>query len=96
MAQDDNGAGAHPVPDGRVGRMLRLGGMTGGILGGMMASGLRQLARGERPSLPSTLLTPATASRITPSTGSAASSSSSENPWMASNAFSSIPRTPCP
>ena len=65
MSEKTNDAGAHPVPDGRLGRMLRLGGMTGGIVGGMVASGLRQIARGERPSLPSTLLTPATASRIT-------------------------------
>lgn len=65
MSEKNNSAGAHPVPDGRLGRMLRLGGMTGGIVGGMVASGLQQLARGERPSLPSVLLTPATASRIT-------------------------------
>jgi predicted unusual protein kinase regulating ubiquinone biosynthesis (AarF/ABC1/UbiB family) len=45
--------------------MLRLGGMTSGILGDMVATGVRQIARGERPSLPATLLTPATAARIT-------------------------------
>jgi predicted unusual protein kinase regulating ubiquinone biosynthesis (AarF/ABC1/UbiB family) len=48
-----------------MGRMLRLGGMTSGILGDMVVTGARQIARGERPSLPATLLTPATAARIT-------------------------------
>jgi predicted unusual protein kinase regulating ubiquinone biosynthesis (AarF/ABC1/UbiB family) len=65
VTQDHHAAGAHPVPGGRMGRMLRLGGMTSGILGDMVASGVRQVARGERPSLPGTLLTPATAARIT-------------------------------
>ena len=66
MPEDDpDAAGAHPVPGGRMGRMLRLGGMTSGILGDMMASGVRQIARGERPSLPAAFLTPATAARIT-------------------------------
>jgi len=45
--------------------MLRMGSMTGGILGGMVASGLRQMAQGERPSLPGMFLTPATAARLT-------------------------------
>jgi predicted unusual protein kinase regulating ubiquinone biosynthesis (AarF/ABC1/UbiB family) len=65
MTQDDHAAGAHPVPGGRMGRMLRLGGMTSGILGDMVATGVRQMAQGERPTLPGTLLTPATAARIT-------------------------------
>ncbi len=59
------GHGAHPVPGGRIGRMLRLGGMTSGILGDMVASGVRQMAQGERPRLPDMLLTPATARRMT-------------------------------
>jgi predicted unusual protein kinase regulating ubiquinone biosynthesis (AarF/ABC1/UbiB family) len=45
--------------------MLRLGGMTSGILTGMAASGVRQMAQGERPRLPDLLLTPATAHRVT-------------------------------
>lgn len=56
---------ASPVPGGRLGRMARLGGMTTGILGGMMASGMRQLAQGERPRLQDMLLTPETARRLT-------------------------------
>ena len=65
MSHEDHGAGAYPVPDGRLGRMLRLGGLTSGIMGGMLATGAARLARGERPRLPDMLLTPATASRLT-------------------------------
>ncbi|MGY6535640.1 MAG: ABC1 kinase family protein [Pararhodobacter sp.] len=54
-----------PVPTGRAARLLQLGGMTTGVLGGMVAQGAAQLARGTRPRLPDLLLTPATASRIT-------------------------------
>jgi predicted unusual protein kinase regulating ubiquinone biosynthesis (AarF/ABC1/UbiB family) len=65
MPRDDHGEGAYPVPGGRLGRMLRLGGMTSGILGDMVASGVRQIAQGERPHLPAMLLTPRTARRVT-------------------------------
>jgi len=65
VSRKDYGAGAHPVPEGRLGRVLRLGGMTSGIMGGMVATGVRQMAQGERPRLPGVLLTPATANRIT-------------------------------
>lgn len=54
-----------PVPGHRLGRMLRLGGMTTGIMGDMVAGGLRQMAQGQRPHLPGLLLTPATARRVT-------------------------------
>ena len=54
-----------PVPGHRLGRMLRLGGMTTGIMGDMLAGGLRQMAQGQRPHLPGLLLTPATARRVT-------------------------------
>ncbi len=64
MSRQDRPAGAWPVPGGRAGRLLRLGGMTGGIFGGMVASGARQLVQGQRPRLDNTLLTPATAQRI--------------------------------
>ncbi len=65
MPRKDHGEGAWPVPGGRLGRMFRLGGMTSGILTGMAASGVRQMAQGERPRLPDLLLTPATAHRVT-------------------------------
>ena len=61
MPDDD----AYPLPGSRAGRLMRLGGMTTGVLGGMVAAGLGQIARGQRPSLSSALLTPSTAARIT-------------------------------
>lgn len=65
MPRRDHGEGAYPVPGGRLGRMLRLGGMTSGVLGGMVTAGVRQLAQGQRPRLPDLLLTPRTARRVT-------------------------------
>jgi predicted unusual protein kinase regulating ubiquinone biosynthesis (AarF/ABC1/UbiB family) len=65
MPRDHHDELAYPVPGGRLGRMLRIGGMTSGILGDMVASGVRQMAQGERPRLPAMLLTPATARRVT-------------------------------
>lgn len=65
MPQDDDRSGAYRVPGSRLGRMLRMGGMTSGILGGMVASGARQVAQGKPPRLPDMLLTPATAQRVT-------------------------------
>ena len=65
MSRKDQDDGAHTVPGGRFDRMLRLGGMTSGILGGMVRSGVRQITQGERPRLPAMLLTPATAHRLT-------------------------------
>ena len=65
MLRRDHGEGGWPVPGGRLGRMLRLGGMTSGILTGMAASGVRQMGQGERPRLPDMLLTSATAHRVT-------------------------------
>ncbi len=61
----DDPARAYAVPTGRLDRMLRIGGTTSGILGSAVAGGLRQLARGERPSVAGALLTPAIAARIT-------------------------------
>lgn len=65
MPRKYHGEEAYPVPGGRLGRMLRLGGMTSGILTDMVASGVRQVAQGDRPRLPAMLLTPATARRVT-------------------------------
>ncbi len=69
MAQKDHSYGAYPVPGGRLGRMMRMGGLATGILGDVVTAGARQMARGERPRLPATLLTPAVASRITSDLG---------------------------
>ncbi|MGY6412163.1 MAG: ABC1 kinase family protein [Alkalilacustris sp.] len=53
------------VPGSRLGRLARLGGAGAGIAGGVLAGGLRQIARGHRPALPDLLLTPANAARLT-------------------------------
>lgn len=53
------------VPHGRMARLARFGGMAGGVAGGMLAEGTRQLARGQRPTLQGLLMTPANALRVT-------------------------------
>lgn len=55
---------AAPVPSGRVNRLLRLGGMAGGVVGRMAFDGARGLAAGRRPQLKDMLLTPANAARV--------------------------------
>lgn len=60
--EDDNGAA---VPTGRVGRLLRFGGMASGIAGGVAAGGLRALAQGRRPDLAQLLLTRDNTLRLT-------------------------------
>jgi predicted unusual protein kinase regulating ubiquinone biosynthesis (AarF/ABC1/UbiB family) len=46
-------------------RLARFGGMAGGVAGGMLVDGARQLARGQRPTLEGLLMTPANAARVT-------------------------------
>ncbi len=53
------------VPSSRLSRLARFGGMAGGIAGGMIAEGARQLAAGNRPNMAGLLLTPANATRVT-------------------------------
>ena len=59
------GAKTVALPDGRWARLVSLGGLAGGIAGGILAEGARQLARGQRPRLGDLLLTPANARRVT-------------------------------
>ena len=40
---------ASPVPSSRFGRLAHLGGLAGQVAGGMLAEGLRQVARGNLP-----------------------------------------------
>ena len=49
---------ASAVPSSRLARLSRLGGLASGVAGGMLAEGLRQVARGNRPRLGDLLLTP--------------------------------------
>ena len=60
MPQDN----ARPIPTSRTGRLLRLSSLTGGILAGSVAAGMRQMAQGSRPRLSDMVLTPANAQRI--------------------------------
>lgn len=52
------------MPQGRLTRMLRLGGLAGGMGGRALAQGARQLATGQRPSAQDLFLTPANAARL--------------------------------
>jgi predicted unusual protein kinase regulating ubiquinone biosynthesis (AarF/ABC1/UbiB family) len=53
------------VPQSRLGRLAHLGRLAGGIAGGMLSEGARQLGRGQRPSFGDLLLTPDNARRLT-------------------------------
>lgn len=64
MTQNRNDKGV-AVPTGRVGRLLRFGGIASGIAGGVAAGGLRALTQGKRPDLAQLLLTPANTMRLT-------------------------------
>ncbi len=52
------------VPSGRLARLVRMGGMAGGIAGSMVAGGLSRLATGRRPRAAELMLTPANAQRV--------------------------------
>ncbi len=65
MAADRFSSKGLKVPSGRLSRIARFGGMAGGIAGGMMLDGARQLASGKRPSVSDLLMTPANAMRVT-------------------------------
>ncbi len=60
--RDDGGAA---VPTGRLGRLLRVGGIASGIAGGVAVGGLRALAQGRRPDMAELLLSPANTTRLT-------------------------------
>ncbi len=61
---DDDTTGTYAVPDSRAARLLRLSGMTGGVVASALAAGARQMAQGQRPRLADMVLTPATAQRV--------------------------------
>ncbi|EED30850.1 hypothetical protein NOR53_147 [gamma proteobacterium NOR5-3] len=53
------------VPTSRTGRFAKVARLAGGVAGGMLAEGARQLRAGNRPSRRDLLLTPANARRVT-------------------------------
>ncbi|MEM6663346.1 MAG: AarF/ABC1/UbiB kinase family protein [Pseudomonadota bacterium] len=64
MTSFQNTSKAVTVPSGRISRLARLGSMATGVAGNMALSGLRQVARGERPGFQDLLLTPGNVHRI--------------------------------
>lgn len=52
------------VPATRTSRFFRMAKMAGGVTGGMLAEGTRQLAAGKRPKVKDMLLTPGNAKRV--------------------------------
>lgn len=52
------------IPQSRLGRLTQLGRLAGGIAGGMLSEGARQLSQGQRPALGDLLLTPDNARRL--------------------------------
>ena len=61
MSQSDKAAA---VPSSRLARLARLGSLASGVAGGMLAEGVRQWSRGNRPSVGDLLLTPGNAQRV--------------------------------
>jgi predicted unusual protein kinase regulating ubiquinone biosynthesis (AarF/ABC1/UbiB family) len=53
-----------PIPEHRASRLWHLGRLVGGLAGGVIGEGVRQLAAGRRPSPAELLLTPANAARL--------------------------------
>ena len=53
-----------PVAGSRLARLAIMGSLASGVAGGMMAEGVRRIARGERPALGDMLLTPGNARRV--------------------------------
>ncbi len=65
MAKRDNDKENHKaIPTSRAGRFARVARMAGGVAGGMIAEGTRQLRAGNRPRARDMLLTPANARRV--------------------------------
>lgn len=59
-----NGRRGRAVPTSRAGRFARVARLAGGVAGGMLAEGARQLRSGNRPRTRDLLLTPANARRV--------------------------------
>jgi predicted unusual protein kinase regulating ubiquinone biosynthesis (AarF/ABC1/UbiB family) len=53
-----------PVPESRLSRLAHLGRLAGGIAGGVLSAGARQLGQGKRPSLGDLLITTENAHRL--------------------------------
>lgn len=65
MAEGDKRRPGRAVPTSRAGRFAKVARLAGGVAGGMLAEGARQLSAGNRPRKRDLLLTPANARRVT-------------------------------
>lgn len=63
MAKDKSGSKA--IPTGRFSRFAKVAKIAGGVAGGMLAEGSRQIRAGNRPRARDMLLTPGNAKRVT-------------------------------
>ncbi|MEH6590998.1 MAG: AarF/ABC1/UbiB kinase family protein [Halioglobus sp.] len=63
-SSDDSGSRQKAVPTSRVGRFAKVAKLAGGVAGGMLAEGGRQLRTGKRPKVRDMLLTPGNAKRV--------------------------------
>lgn len=64
-SQDKSRSKGKAVPTSRAGRFAKVARLAGGVAGGMLAEGARQLRAGNRPSKRELLLTPGNARRVT-------------------------------
>lgn len=64
MANKNRDSDEQAIPASRVGRLARMARMAGGVAGGMLAEGGRQLRAGKRPKARDMLLTPQNARRV--------------------------------
>ena len=65
MAKDKGKDKQRAVPTTRLSRFARVAKLAGGVAGGMLAEGSRQLRAGKRPRARDMLLTPGNARRVT-------------------------------
>ncbi|MDX1733292.1 MAG: AarF/ABC1/UbiB kinase family protein [Halioglobus sp.] len=64
MARKDRDSEEKAIPASRAGRLARMARLAGGVAGGMLAEGSRQLRAGKRPRARDMLLTPGNARRV--------------------------------
>ncbi len=55
---------ARRIPQSRLSRLMQLGRLAGGLAGGALGEGVRQLSQGQRPSMQDLLLIPSNAGRL--------------------------------
>ena len=64
MANNNDKTRQKAVPRSRINRFSRVARMAGGVAGGMLAEGVRQLSAGNRPAISDLILTPKNAKRV--------------------------------